>query len=112
MGTALSARRERGRKRYSLYDKVAAPDVLRWAWQQGAANRGAAGGDGQSVQRCGVQVDLHVTELQRRDQPLPVRRHWIAKPGQKHARRPRGIPAVRDRGVPAAVVAVLEAIVE
>lgn len=116
MVAAISPLRESGRKWYSLYDKVSAPDVLRWAWDQVAANRGAAGVDGQSVQAFGAQVDLRLAELrrllvQRRYAPLPARRHWIPKPGKK-GRRPLGIPAVRDRVVQAAVVAVLEPIFE
>jgi RNA-directed DNA polymerase len=117
MVAAISGLRDRGRKWYSLYDKVRAADNLRWSWHQVAANRGAAGVDGQSVQAFGAQAELHLAELQRRlaqrrYQPLPVRRHWIAKPGKKKARRPLGIPAVRDRVVQAAVVNVLEPIFE
>src|SRR5574341_2510433 len=116
MVTAIARLRESGRKWYSLYDKVSAPEVLRGAWDQVAANRGAAGVDGQSVRMFGAQVDLHLAELQRllaqrRYQPLPVRRHWLRKPGTT-ARRPLGIPAVRDRVVQAAVVNVLEPICE
>ena len=117
MVTAISRLRERGRKWYSLYDKVYAPEVLRWSWHQVAANRGAAGVDGQSVKAFGAQAELHLAELQRRlaqrrYQPHPVRRHWIAKPGRRKARRPLGIPAVRDRVVLAAAVNVLEPIFE
>ncbi len=117
MVTVIPQLRERGRKWYSLYDKVDAPEVLRWSWHQVAANRGAAGVDGQSVQAFGAQAELHLAELQRllaqrRDQPLPARRCWIAKEGREKARRPLGIPAVRDRVVQAAVVNVLEPIFE
>jgi RNA-directed DNA polymerase len=99
MVAALAPLRARGRKWYSLYDKVSAPEVLRWAWDQVAANRGAAGVDGQSIQAFGAQADHHLAELrrrlaQRRYQPRPVRRRWIAKPGQKKGRRPLGIPTV------------------
>ena len=117
MVAALAPLRESGRKWYSLYDKVYAAEVLRGSWHQVAANRGAAGVDGQSVKAFGAQADVHLAELQRRlaqrrFQPLPVRRHWLAKPGQKKARRPLGIPAVRDRVVQAAMVNVLEPIFE
>jgi RNA-directed DNA polymerase len=116
MVAAISGLRERGRKWYSLYDKVGTADTLRWSWHQVAANRGAAGVDGQSVQQFGAQAELHLAELQRllaqrRFQPLPARRHWIRKPGTT-TRRPLGIPAVRDRVVQAAVVNVLEPIFE
>jgi len=117
MVTAISRLRESGRKWYSLYDKVYAPEVLRWSWHQVAANRGAAGVDGQSVKAFGAQAELHLAELQRRlaqrrYQPLPGRRCWIAKAGRQKARRPLGIPAVRDRVVQAAAVNVLEPIFE
>ena len=116
MVTAIARLRESGRKWYSLYDKVRTADNLRGAWHQVAANRGAAGVDGQSVRAFGAQAELHLAELQRglaqqRFQPLPVRRCWLREPGKK-ARRPLGIPAVRDRVVQAAVVNVLEPIFE
>ncbi len=116
MVTAISRLRESGQKWYSLYDKVHAADVLRWAWDQVAANRGAAGVDGESVQAFGAQVEQHLAALQRllaqrRYRPLPAQRRWIPKPG-KRGRRPLGIPAVRDRVVQAAAVAVLEPIFE
>ncbi len=116
MVAALASLRARGRKWHSLYDKVHATEVRRWSWGHVAANRGAAGVDGQSVRAFGAQADLHLAELQRllaqrRYQPLPARRHWIPKPG-KRGRRPLGIPAVRDRVVQAAVVNVLEPIFE
>jgi RNA-directed DNA polymerase len=90
--------------------------VLRWAWDRVAVNRGAAGVDGESVAAFGAQADRRLAELrrlltQRRYTPLPTRRRWIPKPGRK-GRRPLGIPAVRDRVVQAAVVAVLEPIFE
>ena len=117
MVTAISRLRESGRKWYSLYDKVGSADILRWSWHQVAANRGAAGVDGQSVKAFGAQAELHLAELQRRlaqrrYQPLPGRRCWIAKEGRQKARRPLGIPAVRDRVVQAAAVNVLEPIFE
>lgn len=116
MVAAIPRLRESGRKWYTLYDKVYAVENLRWAWHQVAANRGAAGVDGQSVKAFGAQADVHLAALQRRlaqqrFQPLPVRRHWISKSGKK-GRRPLGIPAVRDRVVQAAVVNVLEPIFE
>ncbi len=116
MVAAISPLRESGRKWYSLYDKVHAPEVRRWSWGHVAANRGAAGVDGQSVAAFGAQAERHLAELQRllaqrRYQPRPARRHWIPKPGKK-GRRPLGIPAVRDRVVQAAAVNVLEPIFE
>ena len=116
MVAALAPLRARGRKWYSLYDKVHATEVLRWSWGQVAANRGAAGVDGQSVAAFRAQAELYLAELQRllaqrRYPPLPARRHWLPKPGKK-GRRPLGIPAVRDRVVQAAVVNVLEPIFE
>jgi RNA-directed DNA polymerase len=41
----------KGGKWYSLMDKVYAPDTLALAWTKVRANKGAAGVDGQSVDR-------------------------------------------------------------
>src|ERR1700738_3359876 len=41
----------KGGRWYSLMDKVFAPDTLDAAWERVSANKGAAGGGGQSIKR-------------------------------------------------------------
>lgn len=110
---------ERGPKNgvwHSLIDKVWAPKCLHAAWQQVAANAGAAGVDKVSVRMfaCNWQAQLETLSRQLREgryQPLPVRRVYIPKPGSGE-QRPLGIPAVRDRIVQTALRMVLEPIFE
>ena len=48
---------------YSLIDKVHAPATLELAWTKVQANRGAAGVDGQSVERFAAKADEYLSEL-------------------------------------------------
>lgn len=105
----------RGGRWYSLLDKVWAPRTLAAAWERVAANAGAAGVDGVSVERFRGQAARYLAELSAALQagtyrPLPVRRVEIPKGNGET--RPRGIPAVKDRVVQAALVLVLEPIFE
>ena len=105
-----------GGKWYSLMDKVYSSSNLQAAWAKVYRNHGAAGVDRQSVERFAAHADHHLARLRQelregRYQPLPVRRAWISKLGSK-ARRPLGIPAVRDRVVQTALRQVLEPIFE
>ena len=54
----------KGGKWYSLMDKVVRPTTLAAAWRKVARNRGAAGVDGQSIERFAAQADRYVQELQ------------------------------------------------
>lgn len=104
-----------GGKWYSLMDKVSAPRTLQAAWERVAANRGAAGVDGMSIEQCRAKEQAYLEELNQalregRYQPMAVRRVQIPKgPGQT---RPLGIPAVKDRIVQTALKMVLEPIFE
>src|ERR1700730_866496 len=105
----------KGGRWYSLMDKVYAPDTLEAAWNKVRANDGAAGVDGQSLERFAAQEELYLTELATatRDgsyRPQPVKRVDIPKGDGK--RRPLGIPTVKDRIVQTAVKFVLEPIFE
>lgn len=105
----------KGNKWFSLIDKVYRPATLAAAWQRVAANQGAAGVDGQSVQHYAARAEQYLGELEQALKsgtyhPLAVRRVDIPKgPGKT---RPLGIPAVKDRVVQTALKWVLEPIFE
>ena len=104
-------------KFYSLHDKVWRTDVLREAWEQVKANRGAPGVDGESIEGI-VSRGEEESMLSRLQQELraktyrfqPVRRVDIPKP--KGGTRPLGIATVEDRVVQTAMKLVLEPIFE
>jgi RNA-directed DNA polymerase len=104
-----------GGKWYSLMDKVYAPKALALAWERVRANKGAAGVDGQSVERFAAGAETYLAELSRdlregRYWPQSVKRVDIPKgDGQT---RPLGIPTVKDRIVQTAVKLVIEPIFE
>jgi RNA-directed DNA polymerase len=105
----------KGGRWFSLIDKVTAPATLQVAWEKVRANRGAAGVDGQSVERFERQAELYLHELADglRDgsyRPQPVRRVEIPKGDGRT--RPLGIPAVKDRVVQTALKLVIEPIFE
>jgi RNA-directed DNA polymerase len=105
----------KGGRWYSLMDKVYAPATLQAAWAKVEANRGAAGVDGQSVERFAGQAELYLNELAQalREgsyRPQPVKRVEIPKGDGRT--RPLGIPAVKDRIVQTAVKLVIEPIFE
>jgi RNA-directed DNA polymerase len=99
----------------SLIDKVIRPTTLDIAWQRVARNKGAAGVDGQSVERFSVQAQRYLAELQASlasgsYQPHPVKRVEIPKGDGKT--RPLGIPTAKDRIVQTALKMVIEPIFE
>jgi RNA-directed DNA polymerase len=105
----------KGGKWFSLVDKVYAPKTLKAAWTKVAANRGAAGVDGQSIERFQASEQVYLDELsaalrEGRYRPQAVKRVEIPKDGGKV--RPLGIPTVKDRIVQQAVRLVLEPIFE
>src|SRR4029453_2014040 len=101
---------------FSLIDKVSAPRVLRWAFEQVRKNGGAAGVDHQMVAMYEQRVEQHTEYLARTlkegsYQPDALRRVMIPKPGSKE-KRPLGISTVRDRVVEKAIQATIEPIFE
>ena len=105
----------KGGKWFSLIDKVARPATLEAAWQRVARNKGAAGVDGQSVERFALRAEQYLPELHTGLKegtycPHPVKRVEIPKPDGKT--RPLGIPVVKDRIVQAALKMVIEPIFE
>lgn len=105
----------RGGRWYSLMDKVYAPATLSAAWARVRANGGAAGVDGESIERFAAQSEAYLAELSTalrtgEYRAQAVRRVEIPKGDGKT--RPLGIPAVKDRIVQTATKLVLEPIFE
>ncbi len=105
----------KGGKWFSLVDKVFRPTTLGAAWQQVARNKGAAGVDGQSIERFAAQAERYLQELHdslkhASYRPSPVKRVEIPKGDGRT--RPLGIPTVKDRIVQTALKMVIEPIFE
>jgi RNA-directed DNA polymerase len=105
----------KGGKWFSLIDKAIRPATLDIAWQRVARNKGAAGVDGQSVERFASRAERYLAELQASladgsYRPHPVKRVHIPKGDGKT--RPLGIPTVKDRIVQTALKMVIEPIFE
>ena len=105
----------KGGKWFSLMDKVYAPNTLALAWAKVRTNKGAAGVDGQSIERFAAKADLYLAELstalrEGTYQPQAVRRVDIPKGDGRT--RPLGIPTVKDRIIQQAVRLVVEPIFE
>lgn len=111
-----AAKQSPGRRFHALYDRIHRSDVLWEAWVRVRANRGAAGVDAvtlAAVEDYGVHRMLGELAADLRAgiyRPAPVRRVEIPKPDG--AKRPLGIPTVRDRVCQQAAKIVLEPIFE
>jgi RNA-directed DNA polymerase len=82
-------------KWYSLMDKLIRPATLEAAWRTVARNKGAAGVDGQSIERFAAQAERYLRELHDnlKDgsyRPHPVKRVEIPKGDGRT--RPLGSP--------------------
>jgi RNA-directed DNA polymerase len=113
----LAAKTNSKRKFGVLYDKVCREDVLRAAYAQVMANKGAPGIDQQSFEMIEKEVgvgtflsELRAKLVAKRYKPLPVRRVFIPK--ADGTQRPLGIPVIADRVVQAAVKIVVEPLFE
>lgn len=105
----------RGGKWYSLMDKVVRPTTLEAAWRKVARNHGAAGADGQSIERFTAQAEWYLRKLRHSLEdgsyrPHPVKRVEIPKGDGRT--RPLGIPTVKDRIVQTALKMAIEPIFE
>jgi RNA-directed DNA polymerase len=113
--SAVRSKPEPKRKWYSLIDKVYARPNLERAWRHVAANGGAPGSDGLTIERFAEHADERLAQLAadlraKTYRPQPVRRVFIPKSGG--GPRPLGIPSVRDRIVQQALRQILEPIFE
>jgi RNA-directed DNA polymerase len=106
----------KGKKWFSLIDKVSKEGTLQLAWEKVRRNAGACGVDGITIGRFEqnsqdrlLAVKEHLSKGSY--QPKSVKRVWIEKPGSVE-KRPLGIPTVTDRVVQAAVRMVIEPIFE
>jgi RNA-directed DNA polymerase len=105
----------KGGKWFSLVDKAIRPATLEVAWHHVARNKGAAGVDGQSIERFAAQSERYLQELHDSlndgsYRPSPVKR--VAIPKGDGRTRPLGIPTVKDRIVQTALKMTLEPIFE
>jgi RNA-directed DNA polymerase len=101
---------------FSLIDKLYRRTTLDAAWKRVRQAGGAPGSDRQSLEQFESRLDANLATLQEELQtgtyrPRPIRRTYIDKPGSR-AKRPLGIPTVRDRVVQSALKMVLEPIFE
>lgn len=113
----LAAKMNPKRKFGVLYDKICQSDVLRMAYEQVKANKGAPGIDRKTFEV--IEKELGMTaflqEIQtkliaKRYKPLPVRRVYIPK--ADGSQRPLGIPVIEDRVVQMAVKIIIEPVFE
>ena len=98
-----------------MFDKWSDPLALLKAWKRVRANKGAAGGDGQTLEQFGIGLDARLTKLSRqlrngRYSPGPLRRIDIVKPDG--GARTLAIPCVRDRIAQAACAAAIDSRVD
>src|SRR5258708_17002811 len=105
-----------GGKWFRLFDKVFSERNLWASFQQVASKNGSAGVDHVSIAQFERGVPETIWEVsdqlkQGRYQPQAIRRVHIPKPGT-HETRPLGIPTGRDLTVHAAVVHVIEPVIE
>jgi RNA-directed DNA polymerase len=115
------AKQDPERRFHALYDKLTRSDVMWQAWCDVAANRGAPGVDGITIESIvsegvdGVRAFLGGLADRIRSgcyRPAPLRRVYIPKPGRPGEQRPLSIPTVADRVVMSAAKLVLEPIFE
>ena len=105
----------KGGKWFSLVDKAVRPTSLDAAWRKVARNKGAAGVDGESIERFAAQAERYLHELHEelkagRYRPSPIKRVEIPKGDGRT--RPLGIPTVTDRIVQTALKMAIEPVFE
>lgn len=105
------------RRFHALFDKVYRKDVLYLAWHKVRANQGSAGIDKRTIEDIEFYggVEKLIEEIQDelkqgKYNPPPVRRVYIPK--KDGAKRPLGIPTVKDRIIQTATKIIIEPIFE
>jgi RNA-directed DNA polymerase len=88
----------KGSKWFSLVDKAIRPSTLEAAWLKVARNKGAAGVDGQSIERFAAHAERYLSELHEQlktgtYRPSPIKRVEIPKGNGQT--RPLEIPTWR-----------------
>ena len=112
----LSAKQDKRRKFYVLYDKVFLDYIVAEAWRRVKSRGGSPGIDEQSfkdIERAGVDQFLAVLKEELRTRtyrPSVVKRVYIPKPNGEQ--RPLGIPIIKDRVAQMACKLVIEPIFE
>ncbi|WP_242835532.1 hypothetical protein [Ruminiclostridium josui] len=112
----LTAKADRKRRFYALYDKIYRNDILKEAWKRVKQNGGTGGIDKVSigdVKTYGEEKLLgEIAEELRtgKYRCKPVRRSYIPKPDGK--KRALGIPTIKDRIVQMAAKIVIEPVFE
>lgn len=112
----LSAKQDKEKKFYILYDKVFLEYILTEAWRRVKSRGGSPGIDGQNfndIERAGVEQFLAVLKEELRTRtykPSAVKRMYIPKPNGEQ--RPLGIPTIKDRVAQMACKLVIEPIFE
>lgn len=106
----------KGRKWFSLIDKVYRQENLKSAYREVKRNGGVGGVDHVTVESFERILERELSRLSEElkagtYRPHPARRVYIDKPGTTE-KRPLGIPAVRDRVCEGALCHVLEPIFE
>jgi RNA-directed DNA polymerase len=112
----LTAKADRKRKFYAMYDKIYRKDILEEAWKRVKRNGGAGGVDKVSIEDVKAYgeeklLDEIAEELRtEKYRCKPVRRTYIPKADGK--RRALGIPTIKDRIVQMAAKIVIEPVFE
>lgn len=107
---------EKGWKWYSLKDKICRMSTIRRAFGVVKENKGCGGIDNITIEKFSEQYPRNLFSLKEelennRFEPLPVKRVLIDKPGST-AKRPLGIPTVKQRVVENSFKMALEPIFE
>lgn len=105
----------KGRKWFSLIDKINTMDTLQASWEVVKRNQGAAGVDKVTVEKIAAKPIKYLVEIENEIregvyQVASIRRVLIPKGDGKT--RPLGIPTVKDRIVQGAIKLIIEPIFE